>query len=297
MTTLDSTAIKGQKPLVIYHGNCLDGFTAAWVIWKKHPEWEFYAAKHGNPPPENLENRIIYMVDFSYKRPVILEMAEKALSIFIIDHHKTAQADLVDLPDNVYVTFNMEHSGARLTWDFFNMDSTIKDRPMLIDYVEDRDLWRFSYMVTKPISEYMFGQPYDFDTWTSLSLSLENEHDRGRIVDMGQAILDKHSKMTEELCQNKFRYIIGGHEVWTVNLPYNYSSDAGNLLCQGEPFASTFYYDGEGFVFSLRSDDSGIDVSEIAKTYGGGGHKHAAGFKVKIPPLKDLIEIGTGENK
>ena len=55
----------------------------------------------------------------------------------------------------------------------------------------------------------------------------------------------------------------------------------GHLLGKGEPFAATFFYDGEGYVFSLRSDDNGLDVSEIAKQYGGGGHKHAAGFKLK----------------
>jgi len=33
-------------------------------------------------------------------------------------------------------------------------------------------------------------------------------------------------------------------------------------------------------VFSLRSQEGGIDVSEIAIKFGGGGHKHAAGFKV-----------------
>lgn len=289
MTTLNAESIKGQKPLVIYHGNCLDGFTAAWVIWQKHKDWEFYAAKHGNPPPTNLENRIIYMVDFSYKRPVIMEMAEKALSIFIIDHHKTAQADLMDLPDNVYVTFDMEHSGARLTWDFFNNDKIV---PKMIDYVEDRDLWKFQYPETKAISEYMFGQPYDFTVWEGLYESLEDALAVNGIVHVGQAILDKHAKMTEELCQNKFRYVIGGHEVWTVNLPYNYSSDAGNLLCKGEPFASTYYYDGEGFVFSLRSEESGIDVSEIAKQYRGGGHKHAAGFKIVSPSSGQIL---TGE--
>ena len=277
---LESTEIVGQKPLVIYHGNCLDGFTAAWVIWTKHPDWEFFAAKHGNPPPENVANRLVYMVDFSYKRPVILDIASKATNIYIIDHHKTAQADLVDLPLNVHVSFNMEKSGARLTWDWFNLDNEV---PNLVKYVEDRDLWRFQYPETKPISEYMFGQPYDFYRWSGLSIALDNPENRISIIGSGQAILDKHAKMTEELCQNKFKCTIGGHQVWAVNLPYNYSSDAGNLLCKGEPFASTYYYDGVGYVFSLRSDESGIDVSEIAKQYGGGGHKNAAGFKVKSP--------------
>ena len=51
-------------------------------------------------------------------------------------------------------------------------------------------------------------------------------------------------------------------------------------MAQGEPFAAC-YWDTEGArVFSLRSADDGLDVSEIAKQYGGGGHVRAAGFSV-----------------
>jgi len=38
----------------------------------------------------------------------------------------------------------------------------------------------------------------------------------------------------------------------------------------------------EGRVFSLRSNDEGVDVSEVAKQYGGGGHRNASGFKVSF---------------
>ena len=34
------------------------------------------------------------------------------------------------------------------------------------------------------------------------------------------------------------------------------------------------------FIFSLRSGESGVDVSSVAKKFGGGGHKNAAGFSV-----------------
>ena len=37
-----------STPLVIYHSNCQDGFTAAWAIWKVHPDWEFYPAKQAS---------------------------------------------------------------------------------------------------------------------------------------------------------------------------------------------------------------------------------------------------------
>lgn len=266
-----------NKNLVIYHGNCQDGFTAAWACWTANPDWEYYPAKHGDAPPD-VEGRMVYMLDFSYKRPVILEMAAKADFIKIIDHHKTAEADLVDLPNNVSVTFDMKKSGAMLAWEHFHKFENI---PQLVQYVEDRDLWKFTYPATKAITAALFAEEYDFNTWSGW---YEREtFGMGWAIESGNAILKKQAKDVAELCQNKFRYIIGGQEVWVVNLPYTLCSDAGMLLCKGEPFAASYYYDGEGYNFSLRSDDNGVDVSDIAKQYGGGGHAHAAGFKLKSP--------------
>jgi oligoribonuclease NrnB/cAMP/cGMP phosphodiesterase (DHH superfamily) len=261
-----------DKPLVIYHGNCQDGFTAAWAIWKKHPDWEFYPAKYGVEPPD-VTGRDVYFVDFSYKRDVILQMASKAEQIWIYDHHKTAEAGLVDLPDNVYVWFDMEKSGARLAWEAFHPREEV---PAIVEFVEDRDLWRFKYPNTKAFSAYLFSQPYDFDMWDAISSLNIYE-----IASAGQAILDNHQKYTEELSAIKFRNTLAGHVVWFANVPYNYSSDMGNLLAKGEPFAVTYYFDGSRAktIYSLRSDENGLDVSEIAKQFGGGGHKHAAGFE------------------
>ncbi len=73
---------------------------------------------------------------------------------------------------------------------------------------------------------------------------------------------------------------IGGHVVPVANLPYVFSSDAGHLMAKGKPFAACYYDTPTGREFSLRSTDEGLDVSEIAKMYGGGGHRNASGFRV-----------------
>lgn len=273
-----------STPICIYHSPCQDGFTAAWAVWKEHPDWEFYPGKYQETPPD-ITGRDVYFVDFSYKRPVILEMAAKANKIVILDHHKTAESDLVDLPSNVQVFFDMNKSGGRLAWEYFHPDEPI---PSLVKYVEDRDLWRFKLPQTKAISAYLFSQPYDFEAWSFYAKMLEDKHDREELEGYGNVLLQKMTKDTDELLQNKFRMTIGGHEVWAANLPYTFSSDAGNILAQGQPFGATFYLDGKSAIFSLRSTDDGIDVSEVAKQYGGGGHKHASGFKVPSPVSWEL---------
>lgn len=84
--------------------------------------------------------------------------------------------------------------------------------------------------------------------------------------------------------------VIGGYKVKVANLPYTFSSDAGHELALGNPFGACYWDTPEGRVFSLRSTDEGIDVSSIAASYGGGGHRNAAGFKLSFEQAK-LLEI------
>lgn len=297
------------KPLCIYHGNCADGFGAAWAV--RHSfgdEVEFHAGVYQDAPPD-VAGRDVILVDFSYKRPVLLEMGQKARSILVIDHHKSAAEDLAadgnyvvdfgsytgDLTwkrflDNVYqdqcegapyariyAIFDMDRSGAGMAWDFFCGGG----RPPLIDHIEDRDLWRFKLEGTREIQAVVFSYPYDFDVWDELMARSQADADRQRMIDEGAAIERKHHKDVAELVAAfKRRMIIGGQEVWAANLPYTLTSDAGNLMAQGEPFAACYWDTPEGRVFSLRSTEDGADVSAIAKQYGGGGHRNASGFRL-----------------
>src|SRR6185369_16472925 len=147
--------------LCIYHGNCADGFGAAWAVRKALGEIDFHAGVYQEDPPD-VAGKDVVMVDFSYKRPVLLEMAKNAKSILIIDHHKTAAEDLVNLPANVITKFDMNHSGAVLTWKHFFPD---QEPPILLLHIEDRDLWRFALQNTRQIQASVFSYPYDFKIW------------------------------------------------------------------------------------------------------------------------------------
>lgn len=256
----------------IYHGNCADGFGAAWVVRTVCGDIEFHGATYQSPPPDVADKNVI-IVDFSYKRPVLLEMAKVAKSILILDHHKTAEADLINLPDNVKCEFDMDRSGVRMTWDYFYPE---REPPVLLTHIEDRDLWRFALPNTREIQSCIFSYPYEFDVWDRLF-----EADISLLVTEGATLERKHAKDIDELLKVTTReMVIGGYNVLAANLPYTMASDAGHKLAFGRPFGACYYDTPDGRVFSLRSTDEGVDVSEIAKQYGGGGHRNAAGFKV-----------------
>jgi len=261
-----------MKTICIYHGNCADGFGSAWVIRKALGEVEFYPGVYSEPPPDVID-KLVYMVDFSYKRPILLDMARGAYSIEIIDHHKTAAEDLIDLPLNVGSTFDMNHSGAVLTW---NVMFPGQEPPQLLKHIEDRDLWRFALAGTREIQANVFSYPYDFAVWDELMQRPVED-----LIAEGRAIERKHFKDVHELLGVVTRRMnIGGHNVPIANLPYIHVSDAAHELAKGEPFAGCYWDTPKGRVFGLRSTDAGVDVSEIAKRYGGGGHRNASGFTI-----------------
>jgi oligoribonuclease NrnB/cAMP/cGMP phosphodiesterase (DHH superfamily) len=297
-----------DKPLCIYHGNCADGFGAAWVVRRFFKgDVELVPGVYGFPNPEHIEGRDIIMVDFSYKRPVLDKMAQRARSILILDHHKTAQEDLAGFaqPESCWLNhkvavdlweaqghiegklpfvralFDMNRSGAGLTWDYFFAG---EKRPRLIDHIEDRDLWRFALPGTREINGCIFSHPYDFETWDSLVNEAEEEDLFASMKAEGRAIDRKMLKDIAELLGVATRRMkIGGVEVPVVNLPYTMASEAAGKLAEGAPFAAAYFDREDARVFSLRSrGDNGADVSAIAKMYGGGGHKNAAGFQMPV---------------
>jgi uncharacterized protein len=270
-----------SRLLCIYHGNCADGFTSAWVVSKAVPSAEFHEGHYGSPPPD-CAGRDVLMVDFSYKRPVLLTMAEQAKSIVIIDHHKSAQADLVDLPPNVKTVFDMDRSGARMTWDYF-LDMGGNAPGLLIQHVEDRDLWRFKNKNTRTFQANLFSYEYTFANWDAIDKICSDTMEYQQFIAEGAAIERKHFKDVKELiAAAAMRGVIGGVDVPVLNAPYFYSSDAGHIMAQGEPFAACYWDTPKGRVYSLRSSDEGLDVSEIAVSYGGGGHRNAAGFTLPV---------------
>lgn len=260
--------------ICIFHDNCIDGFAAAWVVRKALGDIHFHAAQYQTPPPP-VDGKDAAIVDFSYPRQVLLEMAEKANSILILDHHKTAEQNLVDLPANVTTRFDMDHCGAVMAWKFY---FPRRPPPQLLLHIEDHDLWRHSLHNTREIIACLSSYPYDFNLWDQLMGG-----DLSTLVADGVAIERLRRKEINQLIGSSMRHMrIGGHKVPVANVPPSMVSLAAGELAKGRPFAGCYHDTSRGRVFSLRSTNDGLDVSEIAKLYGGGGHRNAAGFTVSF---------------
>ena len=257
-----------ENGLCIYHGGCDDGFGAAWVTWKRHGDSiEYYPGVYQKDPPD-VAGRTIVMVDFSYKRPVMERIVREARHLTVLDHHKTAEEDLRDLP-SANVHFDMDKSGAMLAWDFF---FSFQDPPDLIRYIQHPDLWRRSLPGIDEFTMALRSYPQDFAVWDALRVPA--------LIEEGKAILRYYRTVVDAAKRTAFRRTIGGIEVPVANVPYAFASEVAGELAEGWPFAACFYETADGINFSLRSREGGADVSAVARMFGGGGHRGAAGFRV-----------------
>jgi len=279
-----------NKPLVIYHGNCIDGFTAAWVMRRWFGHWppfvggapadvgmdaEFFAA-HYAPDGQRVQlpdviGRSVWMVDFCTSREQLLELKAAAAELVVLDHHKTAQSACEGLD---FCTFDMARSGAMLAWDYCYPKQSA---PWLVWYVQDRDLWEWELERSREVNAFIQSQPMSFERWDEIvELSFTDAARRG------QGALDYIDRYVREMKLQARRASFAGYDdVPIINAPYIGISELVGALAEDVPFAVGWFQNAHGaYVYSLRSRGD-FDVSVLAKRFGGGGHKNAAGFTLK----------------
>lgn len=272
------------KTIVIYHGACSDGFTSAWVVrLALGNDVEFHAGYYQSPPPD-ITDKIVYIVDFSYKRSIMEDIISKASRVIHIDHHDTAIRDMAgftsDKFETLYSPENTE-SGAMLTWRYFFPNLPV---PTLIKHIDDRDRWQFKIPGTREIQANIFSYEYTFENWDMLMATNAES-----LISDGTAIERRSAKDIKELMGVVVRRMnIGGYNVPVANVPYQYGSDMCHALAKNEPFSAYYYDKPDSREFGLRSETNGINVGEIAKIYGGGGHEHASGFRVSYDIAKEF---------
>jgi uncharacterized protein len=170
-----------MKTYVLYHSNCWDGFCAAWIAQSVLSKGaEYIPVQYGEPLPEIENDSVVYILDFSYKRDVMKELISKMSQVIVLDHHKTAQAELEGLAaefsdsfvhKSPVIVFDREKSGGRLTWEHFYGDRSV---PLIVRMTEDRDLWRWKLPFSREINAVLRSYPLDFKTWDWISEVMEN---------------------------------------------------------------------------------------------------------------------------
>ena len=266
--------------VVIYHANCNDGFGAAYSAWKLlGSRCEYVACSHGDPPPD-VKGKRVAILDFSFDNATTKSMIVDAEALIVIDHHKSAVVELHDISNTI---FDMKKSGAMLAWNFFHPG---KEPPKFIQYIQDRDLWKWELPYSKEFSAAFDMVPWEFDEYEKF----EDDSVFDDAVKRGSYILAYSKTVIKKVCEKASKRNFEKYEVLVVNSSH-WMSEIGSNLSKDCDFAMIWYYDHDDkhYRCSLRSFHDTVDVSEISKKFGGGGHRKAAGFVLPAGTHPDSI--------
>lgn len=268
-----------ELDLCIYHANCSDGFGAAWSTWMHYGDdnTEYLPAAYDGTPDEQfwiekVRGRKVLVFDFCFPRELTEKLHAEAEYFQVIDHHKTAQENMDGLD---YCTFDLDHSGARLAWEALHATPT----PELVKYVEDADLLRYALQDSKQINTYINARPRKFDVWFELCQNLETREGRIKAAVDGAWMLRYEGNLVKEIIEKQEVWEIMGYEVPVVNTTC-FQNQAVGKMARGNHFAASYFVRGGVAVWSLRSGKDGVDVGEVGRYFGGGGHPTSAGFNI-----------------
>lgn len=287
-----------MNKFILTHSNCQDGTGAQYAAWKKFGDQAIYIpVQYGQPLPEmELDwDSELYILDFSYSREILIELNQAVKKLVVMDHHEPNIKDIGDLPG---VTIDTSRSGAVMAWQYFHPETDI---PNLLKHVQDRDLWRFEYPDSKNVHAGIRASldANDMRYWDQLATdkaALKECTDYGYYAKKAE---DTFVQSYARRRSSKIRIVmIDGKRVAVYNA-VTAISEIGNALCLSEnnvDYTMSYFMLAEGrIVFNFRSTKaSGVNVSDIAKQYGGKGHPNAAGASVPMERgfeiLKDLHE-------
>lgn len=293
-----------MKPLIIYHDNCADGFGAAWAAYKKFGAdgAEYFPMNYNDPRvklepvaftdpeltfPALVDGRDIYILDFSFPKDVMMALVAAANTVVWRDHHKTAFEQFAVDPNYLFieqqdddfdVILDPNKSGCVLAWEHFHPDVAAPD---LLLYIQDRDLWRWRLHNTRDATTALRSRPFTFENFNDAHRHI------GQLIVEGDAMNRLFDQQLADIVKKPVPVALHDQVGMSVNCTPQFASEAGNTLAQAYGLFGMTWVVGEGgqvFV-SLRSVGD-YDVSALAKRFGGGGHRNAAGFKTTFDKLK-----------
>ncbi len=280
--------------IVLFHYPCQDGLASGWIAHYYHKlidmSIELYPIQHGHTIDiTRLYNKTILFCDYSPSLEILNLIENVAKKITILDHHISAKKAL---ENKSYAIFDMKKSGAGLTWEYFFPDSQV---PEFIQMIQDRDLWKWEIPRSKEFTAGLFTlcdgyENYNFVELFNLFDNINLSQDKFNFcLDLGKVINMANYNKAKSIADSASKKIDSykGHKVCVVNCSYEHASEVGNLLSSMESidFAVMWTYNNvtDYYHTSLRSCNK-VDVSQIAKEYGGGGHANASGMTTKIFP-------------
>jgi oligoribonuclease NrnB/cAMP/cGMP phosphodiesterase (DHH superfamily) len=256
------------------------------------------AVDYHNPfPVECIDSgEAVFIVDFSPDAEMFLKILRKTKNITWIDHHISAIQSLEDF-SFLHGLRSVDYAGCVLTWAYLHCgfkgchhnvsihEDDIDTCPLYVSLIGDRDTWTFAYGYDSKAFHEAFrylGEPTPDDglTWSKLELQTDEWIKKGTSMLKYRDTL--YQSMTDAWA---YEAEFEGHTILACNSAILSSDIFGNRFPK-YPFVAVYCHNGDKVKVSLYS--ANMDVVDIAKKYGGGGHPRACGFVVDNLPFRRL---------
>lgn len=283
-----------QRPTLCLYHNDPDGCCAAAVVRRALGRGvELQALEIGDPIPwERMQDiEQVVMVDFSLP-PEDMRRLRDNWKLVWVDHHKTSLVVLGEEMAEVPGERSLEAAGCVLSWRTFFPAQPV---PRAVALVGDRDIWRMEFPETRAFSEGLYRSQFDPDNDQLWEPLLNDDQEAVQaLTERGALLYEARMLEIADIVERYgFETTFEGHRTLAVN--HHGTGDMGEYIRQqGYELAYCFvevFRDGE-----LRTDvtlySDQMDVSQLARKHGGGGHPGAAGFQFKradgpFPPGSD----------
>lgn len=201
--------------------------------------------------------------------------------LYIVDHHLPTEEIIPFIKSPNFIYFDKLKCGALNLWNLIHPNDK---PPLLLEYVNDRDLWLNILPNYQEVFNGLTLEAKTVENWydllfTTSKTKFQNILDKGIIlrqkVSEDLKYLEKKSYIKEFIFDNKIYNVVYCNSSL-------YQSDLGNYLITkfNVDFAAIYHYSQNNkTIFSLRGNNK-VNLSVIAKSYGGGGHFNAAGFSI-----------------
>lgn len=275
-----------SKIICCYHNKDLDGYTSGAIVKRKFPSCELIGWDYGLPVPALGEGNKVIIIDICFPMEDMIRIADTNDLIWI-DHHVSQNKEFYALPANrslnIGYIYGAGISACELGWKHFFPD---EEMPKAVELIGKYDTWRGNG--TKewtddilPFQYYMRAYctgPESFPT-----ILLDEDYLVYDAIEMGSAIV-KYQESQDMLKAERGafeREVYGGLKALCLNEGVFSSETLKTQKPERYDVLIGFVYNKNFWRVSLRTLKDDVDVSQIAKTRGGGGHKKAAGFEVK----------------
>lgn len=283
--------------LVIYHRADMDGVACAAIL--DHARGQegsvvFYGADYSDPLPEKLleQESAVWLVDFSF--PVEeMRRLNTTHKLTWVDHHEPIMKECEAAGLTIAGLRRVGIAACCLLWEYLNLKPLLPEElPPALFALGEYDEGRFE--TTPSIMPIQYGarvllEDFHDPLWEKVLLT-DPPVAAEVLRDTGESILRYEKQQAKRQCRDyAYELVFEGHTVLVCNRP-----GISTLFFESrfDPARHAFMLGyarlpDKRWVVSMRAPkDSAIHLGELAKKYGGGGHRGAAGFTCEVLPFE-----------